>query len=49
MNVKVSAAIPTVGFAPGQESFAHTTQDRVAIAELRESAVGYLALLENLT
>jgi succinyl-diaminopimelate desuccinylase len=45
----MSANIPTMGFAPGQESFAHTIQDRVAIAELRESAVGYLALLENLT
>ena len=43
----VSAGIPTVGFAPGEESFAHTTQDRVAIAQLREAAVGYLPLLES--
>jgi succinyl-diaminopimelate desuccinylase len=43
----VSAGIPTIGFAPGEESFAHTTQDRVAIAQLREAAVGYLALLES--
>jgi putative selenium metabolism hydrolase len=43
----VSAGIPTIGFAPGEESFAHTTQDRVAVAQLREAAVGYLALLES--
>ncbi|MBI5876846.1 MAG: M20/M25/M40 family metallo-hydrolase [Chloroflexi bacterium] len=44
----MAAGIPTVGFGPGEESFAHTTHDRVAIAQLRESAVGYLALLEHL-
>jgi len=44
----MAAGIPTVGFGPGEESFAHTNHDRVAVAQLRESAVGYLALLEQL-
>ncbi len=44
----MAAHIPTIGFAPGDENLAHTTQDRVAIAQLREAAVGYLALIENL-
>jgi len=45
----MAAGIPTIGFAPGEESFAHTVQERVAIAQLREAAVGYVALLGNLT
>ena len=45
----MQAGIPTIGFAPGEERLAHTTQDRVAIAQLTEAAVGYLALLENLS
>lgn len=44
----MAAGIPTIGFGPGAESFVHTNHDRVAIAQLNESAVGYLALLENL-
>jgi succinyl-diaminopimelate desuccinylase len=44
----MAAGIPTIGFAPGEESFAHTVQERVAIAQLREAAVGYVALLGNL-
>lgn len=44
----MASGIPTVGFGPGEESFAHTNHDRVAVAQLRESAVGYLALLESL-
>ncbi len=44
----MKAGIPTIGFAPGEERLAHTTQDRVAIAQLIEATVGYLALLENL-
>ncbi|MEP7198929.1 MAG: M20/M25/M40 family metallo-hydrolase [Chloroflexota bacterium] len=44
----MAAGIPTIGFGPGEENLAHTTQDRVAIAQLREVAVGYLALLEKL-
>lgn len=45
----MAAGIPTIGFAPGEEGFAHTVQERVAIAQLREAAVGYVALLGNLT
>lgn len=44
----MAAGIPTIGFAPGDEHFAHTTQERIAIAQMREAAVGYLALIENL-
>ena len=44
----MKAGIPTIGFAPGEERLAHTTQDRVAIAQLSEATVGYLALLQNL-
>lgn len=45
----MKAGIPTIGFAPGEEQLAHTTHDRVAIAQLVEATVGYLALLENLS
>ena len=45
----MAAGIPAIGFAPGEEGFAHTVQERVAIAQLREAAVGYVALLGNLT
>ena len=43
-----AAGIPALGFAPGDESRAHTIHDRVALAQMREAAVGYLALIENL-
>jgi len=33
--------IPTVGFAPGREELAHTTEERVAIADLVTSAAVY--------
>jgi putative selenium metabolism hydrolase len=44
----MTAGIPTIGFGPGDENEAHTIHDRVAVAQLREATVGYLALLEKL-
>jgi putative selenium metabolism hydrolase len=44
----MAAGIPTIGFGPGDENEAHTIHDRVAVAQLREATVGYLALLEKL-
>ncbi|MBI1801103.1 MAG: M20/M25/M40 family metallo-hydrolase [Chloroflexi bacterium] len=44
----MAVGIPAIGFGPGEEHLAHTIQDRVAIAQLREAAVGYLALIERL-
>jgi putative selenium metabolism hydrolase len=44
----MAAGIPTIGFGPGDENEAHTIHDRVAVAQLREATVGYLALLETL-
>ncbi len=33
--------IPTVGFAPGQEALAHTTEERVAVADLDRATAAY--------
>ncbi len=39
-----AAGIPTIGFAPGEETFVHTNQDRISIAKMREALVGNMAL-----
>jgi acetylornithine deacetylase/succinyl-diaminopimelate desuccinylase-like protein len=45
--------IPTVGFAPGREELAHTTEEHVAVADLVAAAAVYAeipaALLRELT
>ena len=38
------AGIPTIGFSPCEEHLAHTSEDRVSIALMTESLIGYMAL-----
>lgn len=44
----VRAGIPTIGFSPCEEQFAHTLQDRVRIDLLLEAVEGYQALVVGL-
>lgn len=41
--------ITTIGFAPGEERFAHTIDDQVSVAELGEAMIGNAALAMVLT
>lgn len=41
--------ITTIGFAPGEERFAHTIHDQVDLAKMREALVGNAALALDLT
>lgn len=36
--------IPTIGYAPGEERYAHTSEDRVSIDQLVAAAAGYAAI-----
>jgi len=36
--------IPTIGFGPGEERFAHTNQDKCSIEDLRTACAFYAAL-----
>ena len=36
--------IPTIGYAPGEEKYAHTPYDRVKIVNLLQAAAGYAAI-----
>lgn len=38
------AGIPTIGFGPGEERYAHTTEDQVPISDLVRAAQGYAAI-----
>jgi acetylornithine deacetylase/succinyl-diaminopimelate desuccinylase-like protein len=40
--------IPTIGFAPGEEHFAHTNRERMAVDELRWGLERYPNLVEAL-
>ena len=40
--------VPTVLFGPGEPSMAHVRDERVSLAQMREAAKGYLALLAGL-
>jgi len=42
------AGIPTVGFGPGEERYAHTAEERVSIAHLVDAAHVYARLAANL-
>jgi len=38
------AGIPTVGFGPGEERYAHTVEDQVRISDLASAAAVYAAI-----
>ncbi|NLE75443.1 MAG: YgeY family selenium metabolism-linked hydrolase [Chloroflexi bacterium] len=38
------AGIPTIGFGPGEEKYAHTTDDQVPVSDLIRAAQGYAAI-----
>ncbi|HEY9898963.1 MAG TPA: M20/M25/M40 family metallo-hydrolase [Pantanalinema sp.] len=42
--VSTIAGVPTIGYAPGEEKYAHTPYDRVRIASLGEAAHGMAAI-----
>ncbi len=41
--------IPTIGFAPGREELAHTTQERVSVDDLVKATAVYSLIPENLS
>lgn len=43
------AAIPTLGFGPGREEDAHTTDECLPLSELQDAARGYQALIEKIS
>lgn len=45
----MAAGIPTIGFAPGEESLAHTSREHIAIDDLLAAVVGNGALARQLT
>lgn len=38
------AGIPTIGFGPGEEKYAHTSEDQVPVSDLVRAAQGYAAI-----
>jgi len=40
--------IPTVGFAPGREELAHTTEERVSVEDLLKATAVYSLIPESL-
>ncbi len=40
----MTAGIPTIGFGPGDETLAHTNQERISVAQMEEAVVAYAAL-----
>jgi acetylornithine deacetylase/succinyl-diaminopimelate desuccinylase-like protein len=43
------AGITTIGFAPGEERFAHTIHDQVSLSKMNEALLGNVALAMALT
>jgi succinyl-diaminopimelate desuccinylase len=41
----MTAGIPTIGFGPGDETLAHTNQERINLAQMEEAVVAYAALV----
>jgi putative selenium metabolism hydrolase len=41
----MAAGIPTIGFGPGDETLAHTNQERMNLQQLQEAVVAYAALI----
>ena len=44
----MQAGIPTIGFSPCEEKYAHTTHDQVNIKLMHEALVGTMALAVDL-
>ena len=44
----MAAGIPTIGFGPGDETLAHTNQERISLAQMEEAVVAYTALTLSL-
>jgi len=44
----MNAGIPTIGFSPCQEEFAHTSQDRISVEMMTESLIGHCTLIPRL-
>lgn len=42
------AGIPTIGFGPGEEKYAHTSEDQVPVSDLIRAAQGYAAIAAEL-
>jgi len=42
------AGIPTIGFGPGEEKYAHTSEDQVPVSDLIRAAHGYAAIAAEL-
>jgi len=42
------AAIPTIGFGPGQETMAHVVDEYICIDALEKACAGYIAILQKL-
>jgi len=41
----MAAGIPTIGFGPGDETLAHTNQERISLAQMTEAVTAYAALI----
>jgi acetylornithine deacetylase/succinyl-diaminopimelate desuccinylase-like protein len=41
----MTAGIPTIGFGPGDDRLAHTSRERISLAQIEEAVVGYVALI----
>ncbi len=45
----MAAGIPSIGFGPGDETLAHTNQEKISIEEMVEASIGYALLCHRLT
>lgn len=47
--VATELGIPTIGYSPCEEQYAHTPKDRVSMELMKKAALGYLAISAELT
>lgn len=40
-----AAGIPTIGFGPGDDRLAHTNQERISLAQMKEATLAYAAMI----